>query len=164
MPLKVGDTAPDFELPAVEGERHLKIKLSDFHGKKNLVVSFHPLDWTPTCAAQLPAFDADRNKFAALDAQVVDISVDSIPSKMAWQKKEIGIMHTPMCADFYPHGQVSEQFGILRKEPPFPGISERAVFIVDKQGKIAFAKIYPLDQAPNNEELLAALKKIGVQG
>ena len=111
MPLKVGDIAPDFELPAVEGERHLKIKLSDFHGKKNVVVSFHPLDWTPTCAAQLPAFDADRDKFASLDAQVVDISVDSIPSKIAWQKKEIGILHTPMCADFYPHGQVSEQFG-----------------------------------------------------
>ena len=55
MPLQVGDTAPDFELPAVEGERHLKIKLSDFLGKKNVVVSFHPLDWTPTCAAQLPA-------------------------------------------------------------------------------------------------------------
>ena len=76
MPLKVGDTAPDFELPAVEGERHLKIKLSDFRGKKNVVVSFHPLDWTPTCAAQVPAFDADREKFARLDAQVVDISVD----------------------------------------------------------------------------------------
>ena len=90
MPLKVGDTAPDFELPAVEGERHLKIKLSDFRGKKNVVVSFHPLDWTPTCAAQVPAFDADRDKFAGLDAQVVDISVDSIPSKIAWQKKEIG--------------------------------------------------------------------------
>ena len=164
MPLKVGDTAPDFELPAVEGERHLNIKLSDFHGKKNVVVSFHPLDWTPTCAAQVPAFDADRDKFARLDAKVVDISVDSIPSKIAWQKKEIGLMHTPMCADFYPHGKVSEQFGILRKKQPFPGICERAVFIVDKTGKIAFAKIYPLDQAPNNEELLAALKKIGAQG
>ena len=164
MPLKVGDTAPDFELPAVEGERHLKIKLSDFRGKKNVIVSFHPLDWTPTCAAQVPAFDADRDKFASLDAQVVDISVDSIPSKIAWQKKEIGLMHTPMCADFYPHGEVSERFGILRKEQPFPGISERAVFIVDKTGKIAFARIYPLDQAPNNEELLATLKKIGGAG
>ena len=107
------------------------------------------------------SFPICRDKFAGLDAQVVDISVDSIPSKIAWQKKEIGLMHTPMCADFYPHGEVSERFGILRKEQPFPGICERAVFIVDKMGKIAFARIYPLDQAPNNEELLAALKKIG---
>ena len=160
MALKVGDEAPDFELPAVEGERNLMIKLSGFRGKKNVVVSFHPLDWTPTCGAQVPAFDSDREKFSALDTQVVDISVDSIPSKVAWQKKEIGMMHTPMCADFYPHGKVSEQFGILRKEPPFPGISERAVFIVDKNGKIAFAKVYPLDQAPNNQELLEVLRKI----
>src|SRR5258708_12040902 len=154
MPLKVGDAAPDFELPAVEGDRHLKIKLSDFYGKKNVVVSFHPLDWTPTCAAQLPAFDADRDKFAGLDAQVVDISVDSIPSKIAWQKKEIGMMHTPMCADFYPHGQVSQMFGVFRETPPFPGICERAVFIVDKGGKVAFAKVDPRDQAPNTADVL----------
>ena len=71
------------------------------------------------------------------------------------------MMHTPMCADFYPHGKVSQMFGVFCDTPPFPGISERAVFIVDKAGKIAFARIYPLDQAPNNEELLEALKKIG---
>jgi peroxiredoxin (alkyl hydroperoxide reductase subunit C) len=161
MALKVGDMAPDFELPAVEGERVLTVKLSDYREKKNVVVSFHPLDWTPTCGAQVPAFDADREKFSKLGAQVLDISVDSIPSKVAWQKKEIGILQTPMCADFYPHGKVSEQFGVLRLEPPFPGVSERAVFIVDRRGKIAFAKVYPLDQAPNNEELLEALEKIG---
>jgi alkyl hydroperoxide reductase subunit AhpC len=160
MALKVGDTAPDFELPAVLGEQHLKVKLSDYLGKKNVVVSFHPLDWTPTCSAQVPAFDSTRAKFAALNAQVLDISVDSIPSKIAWQKKEIGMMQTPMCADFYPHGKVSQAFDVFRSEPPFPGICERAVFIVDKGGKIAFAKVYPLDQAPNNEELLEALKKI----
>jgi alkyl hydroperoxide reductase subunit AhpC len=160
MALQVGEVAPDFELPGVEGERYLTVKLSDFRGKKNVVVSFHPLDWTPTCGAQVPAFDSDREKFSALNAQLVDISVDSIPSKIAWQKKEIGMMHVPMCADFYPHGKISEQYGILRKEQPFAGISERAVFIVDQSGKIAFAKVYPLDQAPNNEELLSALRKI----
>jgi peroxiredoxin (alkyl hydroperoxide reductase subunit C) len=48
MALKVGDLAPDFELPAVEGEQRLKVKLSDFRGKKNVLVTFHPLNWTPT--------------------------------------------------------------------------------------------------------------------
>jgi peroxiredoxin len=48
MALKVGDLAPDFELPAVEGEQRLKIKLSDFGAKKHVVVTFHPLNWTPT--------------------------------------------------------------------------------------------------------------------
>jgi peroxiredoxin len=48
MALKVGDMAPDFELPGVEGERRLSIKLSNFRGKKHVVVTFHPLNWTPT--------------------------------------------------------------------------------------------------------------------
>src|SRR2546428_283556 len=120
MALEVGEIAPDFELPAVEGERQFRIKLSAFRGKKHVVVSFHPLDWTPTCGAQVPAFDADREKFSALGAQVVDISVDSIPSKIAWQKKEIGMMQTLMCADFYPHGEVSQKFGVFRDVPPYP--------------------------------------------
>jgi len=109
----------------------------------------------------VPAFDSDREKFAALDAQVLDISTDSILSHMAWQKKEIGTMHLPLCADFYPHGEVTRAFDTLREGPPVAGISERAVFIVDKSGRIAFAKVYPLDQTPNNEELLGALRTIG---
>jgi peroxiredoxin len=48
MALKIGDLAPDFDLPAVEGERQLRVKLNDFRGKKHVVVAFHPLDWTPT--------------------------------------------------------------------------------------------------------------------
>ncbi len=111
----------------------------------------------------MPAFDSDREKFAALDAQVLDISIDSIVSHIAWQKKEIGVMHLPLCSDFYPHGEVTRAFGILREGPPVPGICERAAFIVDKTGKIAFAKLYPLDQTPNNEELLATLRKINNQ-
>jgi alkyl hydroperoxide reductase subunit AhpC len=108
----------------------------------------------------VPAFDSDREKFAALDAQVLDISVDSISSHIAWQKKELGTIHLPMCADFYPHGEVTLAYGIMRDGPPVAGISERAVFIVDKGGKIVFVKIYPLDQVPDNQELLAAIRKL----
>jgi alkyl hydroperoxide reductase subunit AhpC len=106
----------------------------------------------------VPAFDSDREKFAALDAQVLDISTDSTFSHIAWQKKEIGMMHIPLCSDFYPHGAVTQAFGILREGPPIAGICERAVFIVDKSGKIAFAKVYPLDQTPDNGELLRVLQ------
>lgn len=161
MALKVGDMAPDFELPAVEDGQQMRIRLRDFRGKKHVVVTFHPLDWTPTCGEQLPALNSDREKFAALDAQVLDISVDSVYSHKAWQKYEIGNIQLPMCSDFFPHGEVTKAFGIMRQEPPLNGISERAAFIVDKNGKIVFAKVYPLDQAPKSEELLEALKKIG---
>jgi alkyl hydroperoxide reductase subunit AhpC len=108
----------------------------------------------------VPALNSDREKFAALDAQVLDISVDSIFSHKAWQKYEIGSIQLPMCSDFFPHGEVTKAFGIMRQGPPLVGISERAVFIVDKSGKIVFAKVYPLDQAPKSEDLLEALAKV----
>lgn len=108
----------------------------------------------------MPAFDSDREKFAALNAQVLDISTDSIYSHIAWQKHEIGTMHLPMCSDFYPHAEVTKAYGIFREGPPLPGISERAVFIVDKGGKIVFSKVYPLDRTPDNEELLTKLKSL----
>ena len=108
----------------------------------------------------MPAFDRDREKFAALNAQVLDISVDTLYSHMAWQKHDIGTMHLPMCSDFYPHGAVAQAYGIFREGPTLGGISNRAVFIVDKNGKVAFAELYPLDQTPNNEAILTALGKI----
>lgn len=108
----------------------------------------------------MPALDSAREKFAALNAQVLDISVDSITSHIAWQKKDIGPVEIPMCADFYPHGEITQAFGILREGTPVPGICERAAFIVDKQGIIAFARVYPLDQMPDVEELLRELEKL----
>lgn len=158
MALKVGDPAPDFELPAVAGERQITIQSRDYLGRQNLVVSFHPLDWTPTCSAQVPELDARRKEFAALNTQVVDISVDSIPSHLAWREKELGPVEVPLCSDFYPHADVTRKFDILREGPPVAGISERAAFIVDKAGKIVFAKVYPIDQLPEIEELLRALR------
>jgi alkyl hydroperoxide reductase subunit AhpC len=79
---------------------------------------------------------------------------------MAWQKKEIGTVEIPLCADFFPHGEVTTAFGIMREGPPVPGISERAAFIVDRSGTIAFAKTYPLDELPDVDEILAALKRL----
>ena len=97
-------------------------------------------------------------KFAGYDAQVVGISVDSIPSHIAWQKKDIGWVTFPLASDFWPHGEVAIKYGVLREGDPLPGISERAVFIIDKQGIIAFAKVYPLTQTPDNEELFEVLR------
>jgi alkyl hydroperoxide reductase subunit AhpC len=108
----------------------------------------------------VPELDARRKQFEALNAQVLDISVDSIYSHIAWRNKEIGQVEMPMCADFYPHGDVSRKFGILRDGPPVPGISERAAFIVNRAGTIAFARVYPLDQLPDIDELLRVLQSM----
>ena len=105
-------------------------------------------------------FDAALEKFTALNAQVLDISIDSIPSHVAWLKNEIGQVRFPSCSDFYPHGAVVGAYGIMREGPPLPGISERAVFVVDRAGKIAFAKVYPLDRIPDVDAILAVLEKL----
>lgn len=108
----------------------------------------------------MPAFNSNLERFAALNAQVLGISVDSIYSHIAWQQKELGTMNFPLCADFYPHAEVTRKYGLLREGPPVAGISERAAFIVDRTGKIAFTTIYPLDQLPDLEELLRELQKL----
>jgi len=108
----------------------------------------------------MPAYNADLAKFAALDAQVVGVSCDSTFCHIGWQEKDIGLLKYPLCSDFYPHAGVIKKYGVLREGPPLPGISERAIFIVDKQGKVAFAKIYELGEQPPNEEVLAALSKL----
>jgi len=108
----------------------------------------------------LPVFDSALEKFAALNAQVLDISIDSLTSHTAWFKKELGPIRIPSCSDFYPHGAVTRAFGILREGPPLPGICERAAFIVDKNGLIVFAKVYPLDHVPDVDAILAVLKTL----
>ena len=108
----------------------------------------------------MPAYNADLEKFAGFDAQVVGMSVDSIPSHIAWQKKDIGMLNYPLASDFYPHGATAKKFGVLREGDPIPGINERAVFVIDKQGTIVFAKVYPLDKQPDNEDCFDVLRKL----
>jgi peroxiredoxin (alkyl hydroperoxide reductase subunit C) len=160
MALKAGDRAPEFELPAVSGREQSMFRMADYRGKKLVVVTFHPLDWTPTCESQVPILNSMRGMFAACGAQVIDISVDSIESHIAWQEHEIGRMEFPLCADFYPHGEVTTQFGIMRDGPPVAGISERAAFVVDKEGIIRYAEVYPIDQLPDLDGLLVETRKV----
>lgn len=108
----------------------------------------------------MPAFNEELDNFSGLDAQVLGVSIDSIPSHMAWQKHEIGTINYPLLSDMYPHGQLAKAFGIFREGPPIPGINERAVFIVDKSGTIVFSKVYPLDQVPSVKECLEILRNL----
>lgn len=99
-------------------------------------------------------------RFAEHDAQVVGISPDSIYSHLAWQEKSIDWLEYPLASDYWPHGATAQKFGILRLGEPLPGINERAIFIVDKKGKITFARIYELGQEPDYEEVVTELGKL----
>lgn len=87
------------------------------------------------------------------------ISCDNVPTNIAF-RKHLGGLSYPLLSDFYPHGAVAQKFGVFRTGDPLPGISERAVFVVDKQGKIVWAKVFELPTQPDNAPILDALKKV----
>lgn len=103
----------------------------------------------------MPALDADFEQFQAEDTQVLGISVDYTASNAAWAKS-LGIENIPLLSDYWPHGEVAQKYGVLRPQ----GFTERATFIVDKEGIIRFKHIYEIDELPTNAELFEALKEI----
>jgi peroxiredoxin len=112
----------------------------------------------------MPAYQADLPRFAELNAQVLGISPDSPYCHVGWQRHEIDWLDYPLLSDFYPHGEVAARYGVSRENPvPLPGISERAVFVVDRDGKIAFSKVYELSAVPPNEEIFEVLRRLNTQ-
>jgi mycoredoxin-dependent peroxiredoxin len=152
MPIAVGQSAPDFSL---KDQNQQDVKLSSFKGKKNVVIVFYPLDWSPTCTKEHACFVNDLKGFEQLDAQVLGLSVDSTWSHKAWAEK-MGIAY-PLLADFHPRGAVAGQFGAYLEER---GITGRAIAIIDKAGKLAWFKQYDIPVVPDIEEVKRALAQI----
>lgn len=94
-------------------------------------------------------------KFAGLNAQVLGISVDSVPCLQAWSKS-LGDISYPLLSDFWPHGAIAQRYGVLQDD----GRSERAIFIVDRDGVIRYIDIHDIDDQPSNDVLLAELRRI----
>jgi peroxiredoxin len=151
--VKVGDIAPNFTL---DSNIDKEITLSDYRGEKNVVLAFHPLAWTSVCADEMQAFEAEIAKFAKADAQVLSISVDSVPSRKAWAES-LEVKCIPMLADFWPHGAVAKSYGVFMEEE---GAAKRATFIIDKEGIIRYKKVHPTEELPDLDELLDVLKEI----
>jgi len=156
MALKVGDEAPDFELRSHRGG---SIKLSDFRGKK-VVVAFHPLAFTPVCATQMSGYQSSLDRFAALNTAVLGVSVDAQPAKAAWAQS-LGSISFDLLSDFHPQGAVARQYGVFRDND---GISERAIFVVDEQGRIAWARTYAIPEQPDTNEVFEVLRRGTVGG
>lgn len=109
----------------------------------------------------MPSYEDDLSRFEELNSQVLAISVDSIPSHKAWAKSIGGISY-PLLSDFYPHGKAAEAFGVLRTDPNGPayGATERALFIIDKEGVVRWIDVHPIDKQPDNEEIFEFLRKL----
>ena len=152
MSVAVGQTAPDFTLPNQDKQ---DVKLSDFAGKKNVVLVFYPLDWSPVCTNEHACFVNDMKQFETLDAAVLGVSVDSVWSHKAFAEK-MGIKY-PLLADFQPRGAMAEKYGVFLADK---GITGRAVVIVNKAGKVAWVKNYDIPVVPDIKEVASALQQV----
>jgi peroxiredoxin len=153
MTLNVGDEAPDFELRSHRGGT---VRLSDFKGRKNVVVAFHPLAFTPVCATQMQQYQEGLPALDSADTTVLGLSVDAQPAKAAWAKT-LGSVDFDLLSDFHPQGDVARKYGVFREAD---GISERAVFLVGKDGRIAWAKQYAIPEQPPMEDLLREIEAL----
>jgi peroxiredoxin len=158
-PVQVGDVAPDFGLPALVAGVKERFRLSDNRGKKSVVLAFYPSNWEPVSEKQMVQYQAHREEFLARDAETVGVCVDSIMNTTSWER-EIGPFDFPLCSDFWPHGEAASKYGVLGSDEPSRGMCERAVFVVDQAGKIAFSKIYDLSETPDVQEPLGVLRSL----
>jgi peroxiredoxin len=152
MSITVGQTAPGFTL---QNQEKKDVKLSDFAGKKNVVLMFYPLDWSPTCTTEHACMVNDMRSFDTLDAEVLGVSVDSVWSHKAYAEK-MGIKYS-LLADFQPRGAMSEKYGVYLADK---GITGRSIVIINKAGKVAWVKDYDIPVVPDLKEVAAALSQV----
>jgi mycoredoxin-dependent peroxiredoxin len=156
--IATGTDAPDFELPSneitPEGRPGKKIRLSDYRGKKHVVLAFYPLDFSPTCTSEHACFKDDSVKLEGAGAQVLGLSVDSAWAHQAFAK-QMGIAY-PLLADFHPKGEVAASFGLYDAAR---GVTKRATVIVDRSGKVAWCEEHTAQR--DDAKILDALAKLG---
>jgi len=152
LKVKVGDRAPDFTLPSLTGE---KISLRQYRGKKNVVLSFVPAAWTPVCSDQWPGYNIVKDIFDQNDAILLGITVDNLPTLYAWTN-QMGKLWFPVLSDFWPHGAAAQKYGVLRSN----GVSERALFLLDKKGVLRHINVNDINKRPSLEDLVSALEKL----
>ena len=154
MAIAIGQTAPDFSL---KDQYDQDVKLSDFAGKKNVVLVFYPLDWSPVCTNEHACLVNGMKSFETLDAAVLGVSVDSAWSHKAYAEK-MGIKYS-LLADFNPRGAMAQKYGVYLAEK---GITGRAIVIVGKDGKVAWLKNYDIPVVPDVAEVASALQQVKV--
>ncbi len=153
--LAVGSKAPDFTL--LDANAKL-VSLSDFRGR-NVVLAFYPLDWSPACSDQLSLYESELAEFDKYNVQVIGVSVDSLYSHGAWAVVR-GITF-PLLADFNPKGEVARKYKVMRESD---GFSERALYVIDANGKVTYKHVSPeLPHIPDIYELFEHLETLAKQ-
>ena len=148
----VGQEAPDFELPDQHGQ---KVRLSEFRGRKNVVLVFYPFAFTPTCTGELCALRDERASFENDNVQVLAISCDPTPSLRVFAERA-GVEY-PLLSDFWPHGEVARAYGVFLEAR---GMATRGTFLVDREGIIRWSVVNSPADARSTEAYAKALAEL----
>lgn len=152
LAVAVGDTAPDFTLPAISGKT---ITLSSYRNRQNVMLSFVPAAWTPVCSDQWPGYNILQDLFASHDTVILGITVDNTPTLHSWVLA-MGGLWFPVLSDFWPHGQTAQSYGLLRGD----GLTERALVFIDKLGMIRFVHVGDINIRPPLETVMRGLQAV----
>ena len=153
MSVSVGQPAPDFELRDQHGQ---PVRLSDFRGKRNVVVVFYPFSFTRTCEGELCELRDNIGDFANDDIALLAISVDSSAVHKKWAAEQG--YEFPVLADFFPHGAVASEYGVFDERL---GAARRATFIIDREGIVRWMTVNELRDARSLDDYRKALADIG---
>ena len=149
--LERGTPAPNFKLPVTPDQ---KLSLDELKGQP-VILAFYPADWSPVCGDQMALYNEILPEFQKHRARLLGISVDSAWCHAAFAKDRH--LHFPLLADFHPKGEVSQRYGAYREND---GYSERALFVIDKNGVIAWSYCSPVAVNPGADGILEALEEL----
>jgi peroxiredoxin len=152
---EAGDPAPDFTLPSSPGET---VSLKSLRGKP-VILAFYPADWSPVCGDQMALYNEILSEFERYDAQLLGISVDGVWCHAAFKKDRK--LQFPLLADFEPKGEVARRYGVYRQDD---GITERALFVIDREGVVRWRYVSPIGVNPGAEGILKALDELAPAG
>lgn len=150
--LSPGTTAPDFTLSVTPDQQ---LSLNELVGKPVILV-FYPADWSPVCGDQVSLYNEILPEFEKFGAQLLGVSVDGVWCHRAFAENRK--LHFPLLSDFEPKGDVSRRYGVYRSQD---GVSERALFVIDKTGKIAWSYCSPIGVNPGADGILESLEGLG---
>jgi peroxiredoxin len=151
MPLPAGTKAPDFQLPSTPDQT---VSLADFRGRP-VILAFYPEDWSPVCSDQMALYQEVLPEFQRFDAELFGISVDGVWCHLAFAKDRN--LHFPLLADFEPKGEVSRAYDAYRASE---GTSERALYVIDGDGVVAWSYLSPVGVNPGADGILRALEDL----
>jgi peroxiredoxin len=149
--LKAGTQAPDFSLRSTPDQT---VSLSEFRGQP-VILAFYPADWSPVCGDQVSLYNEVLPEFQRYGAELLGISVDGAWCHLAFAKDRK--LQFPLLSDFEPKGGVARRYGVYRHQD---GVSERALFVLDENGVIAWSYVSPIGVNPGADGILRALESL----